>query len=134
MPTQPPRFSLVKAAPRKAWAQPGKNAHRRKRGRAAVEERRRILAEEPLCRSCLANGLTRASEEVDHIEDLPGPEWDARENKQALCRPCHELKTAREAFAAKFGADALARAENRGVDAGGRPTSPDHPWNRRRPA
>lgn len=93
MPTAPPRFSFYKAAPRKAWERPGKNAHRRKRGRAGVEERRRILAEEPLCRICLAHGFARASEEVDHIdEDLPDPLWDARENKQGVCRACNRAK------------------------------------------
>lgn len=97
MPSQPPRFSFVKpAAPAKSWARPGKNTRRRKRGRAGVEDRKRILAEEPLCRLCLAAGRVRASEEVDHIEDLPGDAWDSRENKQALCKPCHKDKTATE--------------------------------------
>ncbi len=87
MPTQPPRFRMGVARPRKAWERPGRNAHRRKRGRAGVEERRRILVEEPLCRICLAEGRTTASQEVDHIdEDLPDPLWDARANKQGVCK------------------------------------------------
>ena len=83
MPSAPPRFRPAGARERKAWANPGKNTHRRKRGRAGVEERRRILAEEPLCRPCLALGLTTASTEVDHIdEDLP----DLERAIQALTR------------------------------------------------
>lgn len=93
MPVQPPRFRPAGAPSTKAWARPGKNAHRRKRGRAGVTERRRILAEEPLCRICLANNLVTAATEVDHIdEDLPDPLWDGRENKQGLCRPCNLAK------------------------------------------
>jgi 5-methylcytosine-specific restriction enzyme A len=97
VPTQPPRFNSVKRPPRRAWERPGKNARRRLRGRAGVEDRRRILAEEPLCRVCLAEGRTRASEEVDHIrDDLPDELWDSRENKQGICKPCHKAKTAAE--------------------------------------
>ena len=98
MPTQPPKFSFVERKPQRAWQQPGRNAHRRKRGRAGQRDRAQILAEEPLCRACLAGDLVTASEEVDHIrDDLPDDMWDARENKQALCKPCHRAKTAREA-------------------------------------
>ena len=65
-------------------------------------ERRRILAEEPLCRPCLAAGRHTKSEEVDHIdESLPDPLWDARENKQGICKPCHKAKTAEQAAAAR---------------------------------
>jgi 5-methylcytosine-specific restriction enzyme A len=98
---QPPRFGRP-AAPRKSWERPGKNARRRLRGRAGVEERRQILAEEPLCRPCLADGRVTASAEVDHIdEDLPDPLWDARENKQGICKPCHRAKTAASSTAAR---------------------------------
>lgn len=97
MPTRPPSFSFVKKPPAKSWATPGKNAKRRLRGRAGCADRKRILAEEPLCRICLADGRTRASEEVDHIrDDVPAELWDSRENKQGLCKPCHKAKTARE--------------------------------------
>lgn len=100
---QPPRFGRP-TAPRASWARPGVNARRRKRGRAGVEERRRILAEEPLCRPCFAQGRATASEEVDHIdESLPDPLWDARANKQGICKPCHKAKTARQAAAARRG-------------------------------
>jgi 5-methylcytosine-specific restriction protein A len=105
VPTQPPRFRPPGAKPATAgqWARPGRNAKRRLRGRAGVADRKRILAEEPLCRVCLAEGRTRPSEEVDHINpDLPNPLWDARENKQGICKPCHKAKTATESVAAKL--------------------------------
>lgn len=101
MPTQPPRFGRAPAAPT-SWSRPASTARRRKRGRAGVEDRKRILAEEPLCRVCLAEGRVRESEEVDHIRgDLPAELWDERENKQGICKPCHKAKTARESAAAR---------------------------------
>lgn len=81
---------------------PGKNAHRRTRGRALQRERQQILAEEPLCRPCLEAGRVRQAEEIDHIEDdLPDELWNARANKQPICKPCHKVKTARERAAAR---------------------------------
>lgn len=104
MPLQPPRFAFVKRVPRTAWQQPGKNVHRRKRGRAGQRDRAQILAEEPLCRPCLADGRVTPSEEVDHIrDDLPDEMWDERENKQGICKPCHKAKTARESAAGRRG-------------------------------
>ena len=60
--------------------------------------RRMVLAAEPLCRICAANGFTVAAEELDHIErvvDRPDLAF-AVSNFQPLCRPCHEKKTAGE--------------------------------------
>ena len=55
--------------------------------------RARVLADEPLCRSC-----QRPATEVDHIQPRSkgGALWD-RENLQALCSACHSRKTSREA-------------------------------------
>jgi 5-methylcytosine-specific restriction protein A len=104
MPQQPPRFSFVKRAPAVSWQRPGKNARRRLRGRAGQRDRARILAEEPLCRPCLEAGRVTPSEEVDHIsDDVPDELWDARENKQGICKPCHTAKTARESAAGRSG-------------------------------
>lgn len=101
---QPPRFSFVQrsTAPTRSWERPGKNAKRRKRGRAGQRDRAQILAEEPLCRVCLAEDRVTPSEEVDHIrDDVPDELWDARENKQGICKPCHKAKTAAESAAAQ---------------------------------
>jgi len=53
-----------------------------------------VLAQCPLCVTCLAEGRTRAASHVDHIDA------DSRNNDltnlQGLCRPCHSAKTARE--------------------------------------
>lgn len=99
MPTQPPRFNS--RPPEKAWSRPGKNAHRRLRGRAGQRDRARILAEEPLCYDPFgwhaAAGVVAASEEVDHKDPtLPDPLWDERSNKGGICKPCHKAKSAAE--------------------------------------
>lgn len=103
MPTQPPRFSFVKTAPRKAWARPLFHQDERKRGRAGQRDRAQVLAEEPLCRICEAKGLTAASEQVDHVIPLSQGGKDERYNKQGLCKPCHRAKTKRESAAGRRG-------------------------------
>ncbi|MGH9918824.1 MAG: HNH endonuclease [Nitrososphaerales archaeon] len=50
--------------------------------------RRRVLAEEPLCRIC-----GEPAEEVDHVWPLGRGGTSDRQNLQALCRPCHEDKS-----------------------------------------
>lgn len=98
MPHRAPVFRPPGSRPRKPWQREGKNAHRRKRGRRGVADRRAFLREHPLCEECLAEGLTVAAEEVDHVrDDLPDAEWDSPGNKRALCKPHHRNKTHLEA-------------------------------------
>lgn len=52
-----------------------------------------MIAEEPLCRLCLAEGRTTATEVVDHIKPLSEGGSDARSNKQGLCIACHDAKS-----------------------------------------
>lgn len=56
-----------------------------------------FLKRNPLCVFCLIKGFTRAAEVVDHIIPHRGNKelfWD-RENWQALCKRCHDKKTAK---------------------------------------
>lgn len=89
MPVQPPRFG--RQAPAKAHR--GTYQHKRLRGRAGVRLRELVRREEPLCRKCLENGLTRATEEIDHIRPLSAGGSNARSNLQGLCIPCHKAKS-----------------------------------------
>jgi hypothetical protein len=68
----------------------------RLRGRRGVEQRRRRLAREPICRECSKAGRVTPSAEVDHITPLSlgGPDTD--DNVQCLCVPCHAIKSAME--------------------------------------
>lgn len=52
----------------------------------------------PLCAHCTAMGVVRPCDMVDHIQPVR-THWDRRymsANLQALCHPCHALKTARD--------------------------------------
>lgn len=82
--------------------------------------REQVLAEEPLCRWCLARGQCVPSTEVDHIKDSREDYSDdnRRENLTGVCTPCHSLKTA-----ASMGKNVYM-----GCDLNGMPIDPDHPW------
>ena len=57
-----------------------------------------FLANHPLCEECKRNGVITSSEVVDHILPHRGNKelfWDEG-NLQALCKECHDRKTAKE--------------------------------------
>ena len=59
--------------------------------------RRAYLDEHPMCAECAKHNRIRAAEVVDHIRAHKGDWksfWD-RNNWQALCKPCHDSKTAK---------------------------------------
>jgi 5-methylcytosine-specific restriction protein A len=96
MPTQPPRFRAPGSRAHKPWAPTPAFVDTRKRGRAGQRDRAAVIAEEPLCRLCLAKGVTRATDIVDHIKPLREGGLDVRANKQGLCKPCHDAKSLAE--------------------------------------
>ena len=62
-----------------------------------------MLAEEPFCRLCLIQGKRVQATEVDHIKALAAGGSEARPNRQALCKPCHEAKSKAERAEAQHG-------------------------------
>ena len=60
---------------------------------------RRVIAEEPLCRLCEADGRITASTQADHIVPVSvRPDLkQERSNLQGLCDRCHAAKSAAEA-------------------------------------
>lgn len=79
--------------------------------------RRAVLADEPLCRMCKAQGLIEPATEVDHMAGA----WDnRRESLQPLCKSCHSKKTA---------AEMAGRPMRQGCDEQGYPIGSDHHWN-----
>lgn len=68
----------------------------RKRGRAGQKDRAEILEAEPLCRPCRKAGRTTAATIVDHIMPLAWGGLDTKGNKQPICEPCHDEKSAAE--------------------------------------
>lgn len=70
----------------------------RKRGSAGVRDRDRIRARDfGLCQECKRKGRTTIGGPVDHIIPLWKKGGDDESNKEVLCVPCHDAKTAREA-------------------------------------
>lgn len=70
----------------------------RKRGSAGVRDRERIRARDcGLCQECKRNGKTSIGAAVDHITPLWNKGSDDDSNKELLCQPCHDAKSAREA-------------------------------------
>lgn len=70
----------------------------RKRGYAGVLDRKRIRERDcGLCQQCLREGRTTVGHPVDHIVPLWAGGSDEDSNKETLCTPCHDAKSAREA-------------------------------------
>jgi len=71
-----------------------------KRGYTSQWRKARIgyLAKHPLCVTCQDSGIVRAATVVDHVTPHKGNFnlfWDS-DNWQALCKQCHDTKTASE--------------------------------------
>lgn len=63
--------------------------------------RRMVLAQEPLCRSCMTQGRHTAANEVDHMDgNVRNNAWS---NMQSLCKSCHSKKTVRDRRGASKG-------------------------------
>ena len=74
------------------------SAARRGYGARWRRARRRYLARHPLCVRCAAAERVEPATVVDHVVPHRGDRelfWDEA-NWAALCKPCHDAKTARE--------------------------------------
>jgi 5-methylcytosine-specific restriction protein A len=74
------------------------SAARRGYGPRWRRARAAYLARNPLCVRCQAGGRIEPSTTVDHIVPHRGDQklfWDTA-NWAAICKPCHDAKTARE--------------------------------------
>lgn len=70
----------------------------RMRGSAGVKDREKIKQRDcGLCQECKRQGRVTLGRVVDHIVALWKGGTDEDSNKELLCDPCHDAKTAREA-------------------------------------
>ncbi len=70
----------------------------RLRGSAGVKDRAAIRKRDcDLCQACKRKGVTRLGDVVDHIHPLHLGGSDDSTNKELLCNPCHDAKSASEA-------------------------------------
>lgn len=81
--------------------------------------RQQVLAEQPLCPVCEAQGRIEPAVDVDHIDN--DSHNNSRENLRGLCKSHHSEKTATEARGGTW--------RMKGVDANGWPLDPNHSWN-----
>jgi 5-methylcytosine-specific restriction protein A len=67
---------------------------------AWLSGRKAFLRHNPLCVDCLDLGAVVEATEVDHVKRHMGDRvtFFDRSNWQALCKPCHSRKTAKEVF------------------------------------
>lgn len=111
-------------ANRAAWSRADGTPDKRRRGRAGQRDRKRRLARtHGLCEMCLDEGRTTLATVVNHKLPLALGGEDVDDNTENLCDRHDAEVTARQ-----FGK--AVPIEAKGVDGSGRPTSPDHPWNR----
>src|SRR5262249_48624279 len=75
------------------------SASRRGYGRRWATYSQACRRANPLCKRCESNGRLTLSQMVDHIvpvESGADPLFWAADNHQALCWPCHRIKTAQD--------------------------------------
>ncbi|HNB69181.1 HNH endonuclease [Accumulibacter sp.] len=76
--------------------------HQRGYGSRWDVARKRILERDAgLCQVCLSNGQVTVATQVDHIIPKCNGGEDGDDNLQAICKPCHQAKTASESRQAK---------------------------------
>ncbi|ETT58194.1 HNH endonuclease [Paenibacillus sp. FSL H8-0457] len=91
-------FCIKHSALKRGYDQERESSSKRGYGHHWRIERAAFLRENPLCAQCYKEERVRESTVVDHIKPHKGDMklfWD-RQNWQALCKFCHDAKTARE--------------------------------------
>lgn len=71
-------------------------AVKKRYGRTWKRIRDRYITSHPLCKQCLARGMSVLAEEVHHMKPLSQGGTNEFANLMALCTPCHSEITARE--------------------------------------
>lgn len=85
----------------KAWAK-REGEQQGRGGRPWRRMRDRVMQRDGgLCQPCQRNRLVTLASEVDHIVSLADGGDDAIGNLEAICKPCHRLKTAGESVAGR---------------------------------
>jgi 5-methylcytosine-specific restriction protein A len=86
---------------RQAWTHERPSSAERGYGAAWRALRAQVLAEEPHCRLCAAEGHLEAARTVDHIVPRAQGGTDDRENLRPLCDRHHRQKSGREGRASR---------------------------------
>lgn len=60
-----------------------------------------MMRDQGLCQACLRKGVVTPAQEVDHIKPIAEGGRDIESNLEAICKPCHKVKTQAESQRAK---------------------------------
>ncbi|MFG0454503.1 HNH endonuclease [Shewanella mangrovisoli] len=105
-----------------SWRDDKRKTAERGYGGRWQKARETFLKRNPLCCFCEQKGIITAATVVDHKTPHKGDQalfWDTN-NWQPLCKPCHDsTKKIMESRGVKLGADES-----------GKPTDPNHHWNK----
>lgn len=105
-----------------SWRDDKRKTAERGYGGRWQKARETFLNRNPLCCFCEQKGIITAATVVDHKTPHKGDQalfWDTN-NWQPLCKPCHDsTKKIMESRGVKLGADES-----------GKPTDPNHHWNK----
>lgn len=66
------------------------------RGRRLLAIRDRQFRKQPFCERCLAMGIRRVFDELDHVVPLGMGGAETASNRRPLCRECHVIITAEQ--------------------------------------
>src|SRR5262245_40732128 len=95
-----PRLAPKQAA--QGWADRRTSRHERGYGTAWDKLRTRILERDHgICQPCQGAGRLTLASQVDHIKPKADGGTDDEANLQAICKPCHDAKTAAESQRAR---------------------------------
>lgn len=100
MPTKPARHKPATASTHThGWVDDRIRGNRHERGYGKEWEatRLRIMErDDRLCQPCLHMDMVTPASQVDHIVSKAAGGSDSDDNLQAICVPCHKIKTAQE--------------------------------------
>tara|TARA_R100000951_G_C2638532_1_gene180103 strand:+ start:1154 stop:1519 length:366 start_codon:yes stop_codon:yes gene_type:complete len=107
MPQSPPRAckrcgvaGCTKHKPNKVWHSSTKETRKQYGSAQWKRTRSAVLARDGhLCQVCIAQGILSPAKIVDHITPQHKQQFSFYDmnNLQAICKPCHDTKTAEEA-------------------------------------
>jgi len=85
------------------WNKPGRGSstERGYGGRWRRQRKRIMRRDKGLCQPCLSGGRVTPATDVDHVIPKFEGGTDKDSNLQAICNPCHKLKTQAESQRAK---------------------------------
>ena len=91
---------------RTGWKRSKRSQHAGLTGRPWRRLREEVLARDDyVCQECARQGRLTPANEVDHIVNIASGGTDSMANLEAICTPCHKIKTQNESKKARVSAE-----------------------------